>query len=162
MVREPHRPLRQSLFTILQPVKPQQHPFEAVLILTLCSSQLHAFNKQEMTKPGTQWLFLFVVQWPVGAGGGQEYKGCVTRGPCALMPRIVTPEPDPARLPPGWETDCDPCIPSPANPSGRPRGFVQNDVTTRGVLSLLLLLTLSTCWALRQRSLRGLSWLLES
>lgn len=61
---------------ILQPVKPQQHPFKAVLILTLYSSQLYTFSNEEITKPGIQWLYiLFFLQWPAEAGCGQGIQG---------------------------------------------------------------------------------------
>lgn len=61
---------------ILQPVKPLQHPFKAVLILTLYSSQLYTFSNEEITKPGIQCFFYFFCNGQRKQGVGQEYKGC--------------------------------------------------------------------------------------
>lgn len=52
----------------LQPVKPWQHPFKAVLILTLYSSQLYTFSNEEITKPGIHFIFSAMAR---GSRGGQ-------------------------------------------------------------------------------------------
>lgn len=92
---------------ILQPVKPRQHPFKAVLILPLYSSQLYTFSNEEITEPASQWLFYFFCNGQGKQGVGKEYKGCVILVLYTFMPWIANPEPDPAQHPPGWETDCD-------------------------------------------------------
>lgn len=71
---------------ILQPVKPQQHPFKAVLILTLYSSQLYTFSNEEITKPGIQWLFYIFCSGQRKQGVGEEYKGCIILVLYTFMP----------------------------------------------------------------------------